>query len=166
MDNKCEKGGQCAFDTLFANSVPHLLEKIFFSLDYTSFKNCLEVKNTWNELLTSGSFLQRARTLFKKEILDDEMSLQHASRKGKADEEDSDREKLTQFGVAGAVQRSETAKNEMEDCLKRLRQSRQRRRIELQLRAAGGRPKRKQRLLRKRSKSMLLLSRMELLARR
>ena len=86
MDNNCEKGGQCAFDTLFTNSVPHLLEKIFFSLDYTSFKSCLEVKNTWNELLTSKSFLQRARTLFKKEILDDEMNLQHASRRGKADE--------------------------------------------------------------------------------
>ena len=43
----------CAFDKLFTNSVPHILEKVFFSLDYNSFKSCLEVSRTWNEQLTS-----------------------------------------------------------------------------------------------------------------
>ena len=47
--------GSCAFDKLFPKSVPHVLEKIFLSHDYTSFKNCLDVNNTWNMLLTSNT---------------------------------------------------------------------------------------------------------------
>ena len=30
--------GVCAFDTLLTRNVPHILEKIFFSLDYKSFQ--------------------------------------------------------------------------------------------------------------------------------
>ena len=41
---------------LFTESVPHVLEKIFFSLDYESFKTCKEVSISWNKLLTSESF--------------------------------------------------------------------------------------------------------------
>ena len=87
MELNVEEGGKFAFiDTLFTKSVPHLIEKIFLSLDYTTYKNCLKVKDTWNEVLTSESFLKRAKSLFKKEILEDELNLQHASRKGKAEE--------------------------------------------------------------------------------
>ena len=88
MDPPSENEDHCAFDTLFTNNVPHLLETIFFSLDYASFKSCLEVKSTWNELLTSEPFKKRARTLFQKEIQKrkDEKSLQHESRKGNAEE--------------------------------------------------------------------------------
>ena len=32
--------GHSAFDTLFTKSVPHIIEKIFFTLDYNSFKIC------------------------------------------------------------------------------------------------------------------------------
>ena len=46
----------CAFDTLFGRSVPHILEGIFFSLDYKSFKNCMDVNKRWNELLLTGLF--------------------------------------------------------------------------------------------------------------
>ena len=49
----------CAFDTLFSKSVPHILEKIFFSLDYASFKNCLEVCSEWNGLLTTKQYQRR-----------------------------------------------------------------------------------------------------------
>ena len=42
---------------LFTRSVPHILEKIFFSLDYESFMRCSEVNKTWNDLLTSEPYL-------------------------------------------------------------------------------------------------------------
>ena len=35
------------FDKLFVMNVPHILEKIFLSLDYESFKKCHDVSNTW-----------------------------------------------------------------------------------------------------------------------
>ena len=35
-----------AFEILFNRQVPHIVEKIFFSLDYESLKKCLEVCNT------------------------------------------------------------------------------------------------------------------------
>ena len=56
----------CAFDALFTKSVPHILEKIFFSLDYESFKTCMEVSNPWKELLTSESFKKMGASLFRK----------------------------------------------------------------------------------------------------
>ena len=54
----------CAFDTLFTKNVPHILERIFFSLDYESFKICVKVCNTWHGLLTSESFLVKAKCRF------------------------------------------------------------------------------------------------------
>ena len=56
MDHK----GHCAFDLLLSKSVPHVLEKIFFSLDYESFKNCQEVCNGWKKSLTSERFQRKA----------------------------------------------------------------------------------------------------------
>ena len=61
----------CAFDTLLTKSVPHILEKIFFSLDYKSFKTCLKVSNSWNELLTSESFKNMGTSLFRKNVEND-----------------------------------------------------------------------------------------------
>ena len=40
-----DKDATCAFDTLFAINIPHIFEKIFFSLDYKSYKKCFEVSN-------------------------------------------------------------------------------------------------------------------------
>lgn len=68
----------CAFDTLFEQDVPHIHEKIFFSLDYGSFKTCVKVCSTWHRLLTSKSFLVRAKSHFK-EIERDEQYLWVAS---------------------------------------------------------------------------------------
>ena len=51
------------FDKLFTKSVPHILEKIFFSLDHKSFKVC----NAWNDLLLSGSFQKRANEMSEEE---------------------------------------------------------------------------------------------------
>lgn len=41
------------FDKLLAKNVPHILEKIFLSLDIESFKNCMEVCQAWRSLLAS-----------------------------------------------------------------------------------------------------------------
>ena len=54
----------CEFDQLLTKSVPHIIEKIFFSLDYKSFKNCLEVCTAWKELLTSQSFQRTGKSVF------------------------------------------------------------------------------------------------------
>ena len=74
------------FDTLLSKNVPHILEKIFFALDYESFKTCHEVSRTWNELLTSASFVTRAKNEFYEDILEDEKKLFTASVEGDAEE--------------------------------------------------------------------------------
>ena len=63
-----ESKGACGFDKLFTKSVPHVLEKIFFSLDYPSFKTCLEVSHMWNELLISVPFLRMGKAVFHRDI--------------------------------------------------------------------------------------------------
>ena len=55
--------GSSAFEKLFTTSVPHILEKIFFSLDYESYKACHEVCKDWNELLSTESFKRKANTM-------------------------------------------------------------------------------------------------------
>ena len=58
-------GSVCAFDTLFTRSVPHVLEKIFLSLDsYESFQKCLEASKKWKEVLNSESFQEKAKTAY------------------------------------------------------------------------------------------------------
>ena len=53
----------CAFEKLFTTFVPHVLEKIFFSLDYESFKACQEVCKDWYEVLSMESFKLKANTM-------------------------------------------------------------------------------------------------------
>ena len=53
-----------AFDKLFNTNVPHVLEKIFFSLDYESFKACHEVCRGWKELLSTANFTLKATKMF------------------------------------------------------------------------------------------------------
>ena len=59
---------ECEFDRLFTKRVLHIHEKIFFSLDYESFKKCLEVSKSWNALLLSESFLRRGKSVFCEDI--------------------------------------------------------------------------------------------------
>ena len=73
----------CEFDRLFTKRVPHIHEKIFFSLDYDSYKTCLEVSNDWLGLLTSESYLMKAKSIFKNEIVNDEDELCSAAGDGK-----------------------------------------------------------------------------------
>ena len=74
--------GSSAFDKLFSKSVPHILEKVFFSLDYESYKQCLEVGHTWNELLTSELYLKIGKSVFQNEISEDEKELSTAAAEG------------------------------------------------------------------------------------
>ena len=49
--------GTCGFDTLFTSvNMPHILEKIFFSLDYDSLKACRQVNGAWRQLLSSDKY--------------------------------------------------------------------------------------------------------------
>ena len=71
-------GNPCAFDVLFTKSVPHcphILENIFLSLDYKSYKTCFEVNNTWYKLLASESFQRKAKSVFCDGILQDNEKL-------------------------------------------------------------------------------------------
>ena len=74
------------FETLLAKNVPHIIEGIFFSLDYPSFRTCLRVSKTWYELLTSDSIQKRARAIFREGLLEDEKKLRDAAKKGDATE--------------------------------------------------------------------------------
>lgn len=55
-------------DTLISISVPHILEKIFFSLDYVSYTKCSTVSTIWNKLLYSERYQQMKKDVFLKDI--------------------------------------------------------------------------------------------------
>ena len=74
------------FDILFKKYVPHILEKIFFSLDYESFKRCLEVNDAWKKLLTSEVYQTKGKSVFIDEIVCEEQKLWEAAKKGNVQE--------------------------------------------------------------------------------
>ena len=72
------------FDILFTRNVPHIPEKIFLSLDFESFKNCLKVSKPWSEVLTNKIFQRKVKTRFRKEILEEELTLRKMCMEGNA----------------------------------------------------------------------------------
>ena len=78
---------------LFNRDIPHVLEKIFLNLDYESYKECLQVNSSWYDLLTSSSFIGKARAKFSKKICKDGNKLWRAARDGNV----SEVRKLTPF---------------------------------------------------------------------
>ena len=64
---KDELASACSFDFLFYRNFPHILEMIFLSLDYESYKSCAEVSNEWKALLSSERYKSKGKTLFKQE---------------------------------------------------------------------------------------------------
>ena len=80
-----ENSGSFTFDTLFKMNVPHILEKIFFFLDYDSFKDCLKVNSMWKELLKSESYLKKGKSVFHEELLEEVERLYAFSAVGAAD---------------------------------------------------------------------------------
>ena len=79
-----EYGFPCAFDALFTRNVWHILEKIFLSLDYETYKNCVNVNKVWHDLLTSHSYQRKGKSVFHDELLEDEKKLCSASGQGDA----------------------------------------------------------------------------------
>ena len=61
------------FNKLLRRNVPHILEKIFLSVDYNTFKKCQEVSKDWKNLLISETFLERGKTIFCEQIRNDLM---------------------------------------------------------------------------------------------
>ena len=83
-----ELGESCdpsAFDTLFERNVPHILENIFFSLDYKSFKTCMVVNKTWRELLTTARYQKELKEMLIEKTKNEE-KLHFASEEGEAEE--------------------------------------------------------------------------------
>ena len=76
----------CGFDTLFNKNVPHILENIFFNLDYKAYKACLEVNTTWRKLLTSEFYKAKTKLLFCEQLLEDARELIRVSGEGNVEE--------------------------------------------------------------------------------
>ena len=75
----------CAFDTLMSKNVPHILEKIFLSVDYKTFKECIKVNKIWRGFLTSESFQVKAKLIFCEGILNEQRELWQAAMWGKVE---------------------------------------------------------------------------------
>ena len=58
----------CELDRILTMNVPHIPEKIFLSLDFKSFMNCLEVCKSWNDLLISETYQTKTKNVFWREI--------------------------------------------------------------------------------------------------
>ena len=54
---------QCEFQKLFRRNVPHILEMIFFDLDYYSFAACGKVCKAWRQLFSSQSYKRTVEKL-------------------------------------------------------------------------------------------------------
>ena len=61
LEKICSTSG---FDLLLRRNVQHIWEKIFLSLDYDSFKNCLAVCRAWSNIFNEESFLSKANSTF------------------------------------------------------------------------------------------------------
>ena len=74
-------GAEC-FVQKFLNNFPHIVENIFFYLDYYTYKTCKNVNSKWCDLLTSERYIIKARSVFMWEIFMDELNLFVAVWKG------------------------------------------------------------------------------------
>ena len=84
------------FGPHFNKSVPHILEKIFCSLDYYSFMSCRKVCRTWDKLLTSGSYKTYVRS---KKMLQDKIKGEENLYKSSSDGNVEDVKYLLSIGV-------------------------------------------------------------------
>ena len=90
------------FDTLFQKSVPHILEKIFFSLDYDAFVTCRKVCKTWNSLHVSKPYQKRSKTLLEEKKRNEEMLCQFSK-----DGNEGEVRNLLSFGVNPNCQKAD-----------------------------------------------------------
>ena len=64
------------FDLLFGSNLIHVLEQIFLSLDYESFKKCFQVCRQWREFLQSQSFRRVSKPRFYSDMWMDKSNLE------------------------------------------------------------------------------------------
>ena len=64
------------FDLLFRRNQDCVLEMIFLSLDYNSFKKCFQVCRQWRDFLQSQSFRRKSDPLFYSDLWMDESNLE------------------------------------------------------------------------------------------
>ena len=81
-----EQSEPVQFFSWFSTSFPHILQKIFFSLDYQSYKTSLEVSNEWKSVLTSETWKTKVKSVFKEGIMEDVNKLNVAAQQGNTDE--------------------------------------------------------------------------------
>ena len=82
------------FERLYTRSAPHILECIFFSLDYDSFLTCRGVCRVWKELHDSDRYQKMAKVLLDEKKKNEEQ-LWQCSKDGK----DEDVNRLLRSGV-------------------------------------------------------------------
>ena len=73
------KINNCFFDSLLQRNVPHIIEMIFLTLDYDSFKECLDVNATWRNQISSAFLRRNGELLCYKGIFEDERKLLKAA---------------------------------------------------------------------------------------
>ena len=74
-----------AFDTLFGKNLPHILENIFFSLDYDTLNSCKRVNRTWRGLFVTARYKRELdEKLIEKKNYERKLFL--ASKRGNAEE--------------------------------------------------------------------------------
>ena len=77
-------GTECFVEKFLIN-FPHIVENIFFFLDYETYKTCKYVNAQWRDLLISKRYITKARSVFMWEIFIDELSLFIAVSRGDTD---------------------------------------------------------------------------------
>jgi len=73
------------FEKLYTKSVPHILEGIFFSLDYDTFVTCRKVCRVWRELNSSDRYQKMAEILLDEKKKNEE-KLWQCSKDGKVED--------------------------------------------------------------------------------
>ena len=71
------------FDLLLKRNIQHIWEKIFLSLDYASFKNCLKVSKAWNEVFERESFVTKVKSAYAADMWMDPQNLKRQVWKAK-----------------------------------------------------------------------------------
>ena len=68
----------CEFDRLLTKSVPHILEKIFFSLDYDSLKACSMVCKAWNDIHSCDRYQRQAERKLREKEKNEQMLMKYS----------------------------------------------------------------------------------------
>ena len=65
---------------------PDIIKRIFFYLDYDSFKKCQRVSRSWRSLLTSEAYISMGKIVFQKELVRIQRKLYEEATEGELEE--------------------------------------------------------------------------------